>query len=206
MLAFIYSRWKESLGMPRFRILFVTGTLVLVLVGIAFSYFLAFIQIRPGYVINDPVIQNIGPYHLCSPIQLCTYIPVFMGLVYLSVYPSLMNRFIWALAGLLVLRAFFLFLVPLEPAQGFIELRDVILEATAYRGEVVTKDLFFSGHVATLFLFSLLIHHKAMKWGFFIVTAAVAVLLVLQHVHYTIDVLAAPFFSFAALRVTSRMR
>lgn len=205
MLAFIFSRWKESLGMSRFRILFFLGILILAGVGTGFSFFLDFIQTRQGYVINDPIIARLGPYHLCSPIQLVTYVPVFMGLVYLSVYPSLMNRFTWAFSLLLLFRAACLFLVPLEPPPAFIELRDVILEATAYRGQVITKDLFFSGHVATLFLFTLMIHHRGVKTGFLIVTAAVGVMLVLQHVHYTIDVLAAPFFAFAALRLTSRI-
>ncbi|MCC7303618.1 MAG: hypothetical protein IT233_13340 [Bacteroidia bacterium] len=205
MLVFILSRWKESLRMPRFRRQFAFGVLLLIFVGTAFSFFLDFIQQRTGYIINDPVIARIGPFHLCSPIQIATYLPVFAGLIYLSVYPSLMNRFVFSFTALLFLRAVTMFLVPLEPPSGFIELRDVVLEATAYRGQVITKDLFFSGHVATLFLFSMLVHHRLAKIVFMSVTAGVGTLLVLQHVHYSIDVLAAPFFSFAALRFTERM-
>ncbi len=205
MFSFIISRWKESLSLSRFRWFFFLGLVFLLSTITAFSFFLQYIQLRPGFVINDPMIARLGPYHLCSPIQFATYVPVVVGLGYLSVYPSLMSRFIWAYSFLLLLRALCLFLVPLEPPVVFLELRDVILEATAYMGDVITKDLFFSGHVATVFLFALLIHHQKVRWVFMGIGAGLGAMLVLQHVHYSIDVLAAPFFSFAALKFTERI-
>src|SRR3990167_709894 len=132
MFSFIITRWKESLSLSKFRGLFFLGLLLLLGIGILFSFFLQYIQHRPGFVINDPVIFRLGPFHLCSPIQIATYLPVLIGLFYLAVYPSLMNRFIWSFSALLILRAICLFLVPLEPPLVFIELRDVVLESTAY--------------------------------------------------------------------------
>ncbi len=205
MFAFIISRWKEALGMPRFRLHFFLGLFLLIAVSVLFSFFLKFIQSRVGFVINDPLIARIGPYHLCTPIQLVTYLPIGLGLAYLSVYPSLFNKFIWSFAVLLVLRALCLFFVPLEPPASFIELRDFILESTAYYGEVITKDLFFSGHVATVFLFFILIHHPKVRMIYLLIVIALGAMLVIQHVHYTIDVIIAPLFSFAAKRIGDKI-
>jgi hypothetical protein len=202
VLHFIIQRWRESLGMSSFRYLFFGGLLILAAGLFIFTWFLQFIQARQGFVILDPVITRIGPYHLCTPIMLATYLPVVFGLGYLSVYPSHLMKWVWAYAILMGFRAVCMYLVPLEPPATMIELRDMVLEATVYQGNVITKDLFFSGHVAVLFLFSLTAQHRSVKVLFLLASTAVAAFLVMQHVHYTIDVFVAPVFAFFAYKVS----
>lgn len=67
-------------------------------------------------------------------------------------------------------------------------------------GVVLTKDLFFSGHVATLFLLLLTARHRVPRAAFLLATVVVGAGLIWQHVHYTIDVLTAPFIIFACYR------
>lgn len=202
MVHFIFQRWKESLGMRSFRFLFFGGLFLLSASFFIFAWFLQFIQARSGFVILDPVITRLGPYHLCTAIVLTTYLPIVFGLGYLSVYPSHLVRWIWAYGILMGFRAVCLYLVPLEPPATMIELRDMILEATVYQGNVITKDLFFSGHVAVLFLFCLTAQHRTVKLLFLVVSSAAAAFLVLQHVHYTIDVFVAPVFAFFAYKMS----
>ncbi|MCK7522598.1 MAG: hypothetical protein MZV64_35395 [Ignavibacteriales bacterium] len=64
-------------------------------------------------------------------------------------------------------------------------------------GQTLTKDLFFSGHTATLFIFISCFRKENYQDNFLTSTIAVAIAVLLQHVHYTIDVFAAVFFTYA---------
>ncbi len=88
-----------------------------------------------------------------------------------------------------------MYLFTLEPPIGIIPLHDPIVDIIAYGGQVFNKDLFFSGHVATLTLFVLLEERPVMKKILIFNTLIVTGLILLQRVHYTIDVLAAPLIT-----------
>ena len=88
---------------------------------------------------------------------------------------------------------FCMYLLPLEPPIGIIPLRDFLLENTFYSNQVMVKDLFFSGHTANLFLMALLLEHKKLKVIVFVICSIVGMMILLQHVHYTLDVIVAPF-------------
>jgi membrane-associated phospholipid phosphatase len=73
-------------------------------------------------------------------------------------------------------------------------------------GKTLTKDLFFSGHTATLFILFLVSKKKIIKTVFLISTIAVAISVLLQHVHYTIDVFAAVFFTYACYKLIYKFK
>ncbi len=84
-------------------------------------------------------------------------------------------------------------LVPLEPPAGLIPLFDPVL-VPFYGLNPVTKDLFYSGHTGAVFLIYLFLQRKQEKLFALIAGILVAVLLLIQHIHYTIEVLIAPVF------------
>jgi hypothetical protein len=80
-------------------------------------------------------------------------------------------------------------LVALEPPTGLIVLRDVFLENTVYpRESPLTKDLFFSGHVASIWLYFLCTENKLLKRFLFLATGVMAFMILSMRVHYTYDV------------------
>jgi hypothetical protein len=80
-------------------------------------------------------------------------------------------------------------------------LNDPFVDFVGYGKNIITKDLFFSGHTSTLFLLFLIARKRALKIFFLAITLAVAMFLLKQHVHYTIDVLAAPVFAWISYRI-----
>jgi membrane-associated phospholipid phosphatase len=80
------------------------------------------------------------------------------------------------------------------------------LESTFYSGHVNLKDLFFSGHTATMFMFFMVIGNKKIKILYAIITLAVVCLLLIQHAHYTIDVLVAPVMVWFAYRLATSIQ
>jgi len=86
-----------------------------------------------------------------------------------------------------------------------IPLYDPFLEKTFYEDVLITKDLFFSGHTSNIIVFAFLSRVTWFRNFFFVTAFIVASMLVMQHVHYTIDVVAAPFFAYVVYRIFERL-
>ncbi|MGI8636566.1 MAG: phosphatase PAP2-related protein, partial [Segetibacter sp.] len=100
---------------------------------------------------------------------------------------------LWATLFVSVSRLLTNYYVSLEPPVGLVSLVDPIL-LQFYGPDGITKDLFYSGHTASVFLAYLILRKKSEKIAALIATIIVGISLLLQHIHYTIDVVTAPFF------------
>ncbi len=69
----------------------------------------------------------------------------------------------------------------------------------------ITKDLFFSGHTSTLCLIFLCLTKKEDKCKALVATFAVGIMVLLQHVHYSMDVLAAPPLTYLVYLIAKRI-
>nr|WP_262898458.1 sphingomyelin synthase family protein [Hymenobacter negativus] len=79
---------------------------------------------------------------------------------------------------------------------------DRIFEVTT---QPIVRDLFFSGHTATMVLLLLVGRGKMWRWILGLMTVAVGVLVLVQRVHYSYDVLAAPLFAWLAYWLAGRV-
>ena len=80
-------------------------------------------------------------------------------------------------------------LFPLEPPAGLIGLVDPLSNFFYGHDKFITKDLFFSGHTSTMFLLYFCLVKPVDKRIALLVTVLVACLLLVQHVHYSVDIL-----------------
>jgi len=101
---------------------------------------------------------------------------------------------------MVIIRTIAMYLTPFEVPEKLILLNDPFVQLFG-QGAVLTKDLFFSGHTATLFLLFLLAENKALKITFLISTIIVGTAVLLQHIHYSVDVFIAPFVAYSALKL-----
>ncbi len=166
------------------------------------SFFLVFNENRPnGYVINDWVLNAIEPANVSTSLFTITWICIIACLpVTLRTPKQAMIVFISILI-IGVLRCISLYLVPLIPPDEIIPLRDPFLEGSFYENKVLVKDLFFSGHTANLALLTFLVEMKWLKYILGVCTGIVAYLLLKQHVHYTVDIIAAPFAAYISYSI-----
>ena len=187
--------WKEAWSTKTFRSQAILTIITVTIIIAYISQFFNYIQSKPGYRINDLILNGLQPRNMSLYIFLLIYSVIFLSVINLSCKPILLLKCIQAFCVLVVIRFFCMYLVPLEPEQSIIPLVDPLVGRLFYQGAVITKDLFFSGHVSTLTLLSLAIPFRPLKYFFILATILVAIFILLQHVHYTIDVVAAPFFS-----------
>lgn len=155
--------------------------------------FFAFIQKRPGTLLADPVLNILPSLDVSVLLFFLIYLTVGFGLFRALQSPALFLLFIWSCLFLSVARMITITLVPLEAPDGLVPLRDPIL-APFYHHSQITKDLFFSGHTSSVFLIYLILRKKREKMFTLFATVSVGILLLIQHIHYTIDVVIAPLF------------
>jgi len=189
--------WNSPIKRPRLiAILVLIPTLIITL-----PYFFNYIEKRDGVVLNDWVLAQV-PVHNVSPLIFATIWGMVLLVLYRSLYkPSILINYCLTLAVVTVARITCISLFPLSPPVGFIPLVDP-LSGVFYGEATITKDLFFSGHTATVVTIFFCLEKRNDKIIAFLSVIAIAVLLVIQHIHYTIDILGAPVIVYVMYRFT----
>ncbi|MBL7772801.1 MAG: hypothetical protein JNM95_08070 [Chitinophagaceae bacterium] len=155
-----------------------------------------YIESRRGIQLQDKLLYILPSIDFSEYIFLTLY--VSLGLVVLLHLnrPKVILRIIEMHFAVAVLRQLCILLVALEPPVGIIVLRDVFLENTVYpHHSPMTKDLFFSGHVASIWLYFLCAEVKWLKRFLLVATGLMAFMILSMKVHYTYDVYGALVFT-----------
>jgi hypothetical protein len=189
------SCWKHAMQELLFVKRIATGISAILLILAVFPYFFQHIEKRNGIVVNDLLLQHITPVNVSVPIFIILWGMFALFVVRVVQKPGLLLTFTYCYLILCLLRIITISLVPLNPPAGLIPLADPISNV-CYGKEFITKDLFFSGHTATLFLLYLCLEKPRDRNIALLATILIGTLVLIQHVHYTFDVLAAPFFTF----------
>lgn len=110
--------------------------------------------------------------------------------------------FLWSYIMVSLVRILTISTVALNAPPNLIGLADPLSNAF-YGAKFVTKDLFFSGHTSTIFLMALCLQNRIEKILGMIAAAVVGFLLLVQHVHYSLDVFSAPLFTWIIYQLTT---
>ena len=199
MTFIITNAWQKALQVRGFRYKIGITLVLLILCAFLAPVLFQFIQQRPGILLDDYLLARLPTVDLSLWIFLLLYAFIFWGILSLAKEP---DRFLLALQAyvlLTVLRFITLLLTPLEPPAAMAILIDPFVQRLFYQ-ETITKDLFFSGHTSLLVLFTLTLPHGITRKIFFAASIAIAAMLLLQHAHYTVDVVLAPVFAWIAIK------
>jgi hypothetical protein len=184
---------------PRFRVLAWTALPAVVGTLLVFRRFLDFVETRPGPVLDDPVLRLIPPHDVAMVVFSVLHVSIIGGLLSLVPHPHRLVGGLWGYVLLTVSRAAAMFLLPLDPPPTLLPMRDPFVELFGAHG-VLTRDLFFSGHTATVVLVALAMPTPRRRALVMAGAVVIGVAVLFQHAHYTIDVLAAPFFAYPCFR------
>ncbi|HTI08715.1 MAG TPA: phosphatase PAP2-related protein [Puia sp.] len=195
--------WQDAWQSPPFRRKVITGLLFVTVILSAFPIFFQTIEKRNGFALNDPLLRWLPAHNVSLALFIIIWALCLLAIYRAAKHPYIFLTFLWAYILLSVMRILSITLVPLNPPVGLIGLVDPI--GNFFYGEkFVTKDLFFSGHTSTVFLLYLCLPGKKDKKIALAVTILVGFLLLVQHVHYTLDVLGAFLFAWIAYWVARR--
>ncbi len=189
--------WKNAWSNRKFRRVTIAGSVILLGILISFPFFFAMIEQREGTLLNDRLLLLIPP----NDVSIATFTVIWSMTLLLWVRcvqdPWIFVLFLLCFVILCISRMLTIIIIPLNPPVGLIPLKDP-LSSIFYGGtdKFIQKDLFYSGHTSIQFLMFLTLKRKTDKILAFFSTLAIGTLVLVQHVHYTVDVLAAFVFTY----------
>ena len=193
-------QWTSAWQIPSFRIKFLAGLVLLLAILAYFPFFFKAIENRHGQILTDIVLEWIRPRDVSLLVFLFIWASFLLLIIRLIPDPDLVLLVLWGYGLLTVLRMICIGLVSLNPPEGLMPLADPLTNLF-YGSHYITHDLFFSGHTATVCLIFFCLKRRWDKYFTGLATVLTGLFLLIQHVHYSIDVLAAPLITYAVYRV-----
>lgn len=177
------------------------GLLTLLLTLSQLPAFFARIETRRGVVLQDRLLAAIPPYNVSVLIFMIVWGSGAWLLFRAWKAPEIIPLYIWAYLFMCLSRIITISLMPLGPPIGMLPLKDPFT-GIFYGRHVVTHDLFYSGHTATVLLIALCLPNQADKKAVYGLLTVLVALLIIQHIHYTADIVAAFPFAYGCFRIS----
>lgn len=191
----ISSAWKYFWAMKNFRVQMLISLTVLAIFMVTFQYFFDFVESRKGAMLNDPVLNFLPAADVYWIIFSFLYFGVISWILTSVKTPDVLLAGIETYIFVTILRMCTITLFPLEPPENYIPLREPFVQFFTSGGKIISRDLFFSGHMTTILICYYNIRNGILKKIYFFSAIIIGVLLMVQHVHYAIDIIAAPLFT-----------
>jgi len=200
------ANWKKNLSNPKFKYLFLSSLIYFSIFPLKADSFFQWIQQRNGIQLNDFILNAIEPSNNSHLIFGIIYVSVIYLLISLIKRPKDFIVFAWAFNIETTFRFLCIYFIPLNPPFNLVDLHDPLAEIFIY-GEnlAITKDLFFSGHTATMIFVCYFVVKPWEKIGAYLLTALLIALLLIQHIHYSIDILGAFFFTALSIGISKKL-
>ena len=196
----LLSIWRSELSEKNFKVILISTIVVLIIVLTSLSNFLTYNDTLYGVAYVDPILKYFKPIDVTWITFLLIYSGLLFGLTILIRYPKYLIIALQSYSLMALFRIIVMYSLPLDPVPDTIPLEDPLVQLFG-TGEILMRDLFFSGHTSTMFLLCLTSPKKLFRKIFLVLTILVGLAVLVQHAHYTVDVLAAPFFAYTSYRI-----
>jgi hypothetical protein len=130
-------------------------------------------------------------------IALCWCLCMF---IYHIIYPKQMANLVWTYALFIAIRAIFITLTHMGPPSNLEQI------PTALKFYAFSADMFFSGHVGGPFLLALLTTNFRYRILALIYTGIMIIIVLLGHMHYSIDVFASLFIAHSIAEISKKLK
>jgi len=201
----IKHNWHEAWLNQVFRRTLMITLAVLPLILMVTNQFFNYIQdYKGGVVLNDWVLKELPSKNVSLPISFFMASVTFLVVIRCISHPKMFIMTLISFSLLLIARIISISATRLMAPAGLVELKDPICNLM-YGSRCITRDLFFSGHTATLCILYLCSFKKTDRYYILFALMCVPILLLIQHVHYTVDVVCAPFFAFGCFWIARKI-
>jgi len=187
--------WGLSWQSAEYKRKLTIGLAIISVILIALPFFYQAIELRNGILINDYLLREIPAIDVSIYIFIIIWSMALLTFSRFKADPQIFITFLWGYILINLTRFISIGLIPLNAPIGLIPIEDPISN-TFYGPKFITKDLFYSGHTAAMFLMFLCLNKRSDKILTLLATIAIGALVLVQHVHYTADVFFAPVITY----------
>jgi PAP2 superfamily C-terminal len=194
-LHIIYA-WKTALQSRSFGLKLFLFPILFIFYSAITQHLGHYIEARQGIRLEDKLVTLFPSRDFSIEIFALLYTSLFLLVITHLSKPAVILRIIEMHFLVAVVRQICILMVALEPPAGMIVLRDVFLENTIYpQNSPLTKDLFFSGHVASIWIYFLCSQRRYFKYSMLAASVAMSFMILSMRVHYSYDVFGAMAFT-----------
>ncbi|MDR3558136.1 MAG: phosphatase PAP2-related protein, partial [Candidatus Pacebacteria bacterium] len=205
----IAERYKSSFSSRHFLLSFFIGIFTLIAALIINSYAVGFATASASNPVTDLILDNIRVYDVDGFFVNGAVLMVLLMAIVCLWWPHRLPFTIKTLSLFIVVRSLFIILTHIGsfPTQAVIDpstqnFISYIIGSKLYASFFLGKDSFFSGHTGLPFLFAMLYWDKKwLRYIFMALSVMFGCVVLLGHLHYTIDVLSAFFISYGTYRM-----
>ncbi|KAB2842592.1 MAG: J domain-containing protein [Melioribacteraceae bacterium] len=147
----INEAWKPALLDKAFRTKMIVSVLLLAIALFFLARFLPYNETRPGFSLDDPLLKTFNPIDLTWITFILIYGALVVGLASLAKYPRRILIAFQSYTLVASLRLITIYFLPFNAPPDIIPMKDPFVEFFG-GGQTLLRDLFFSGHTATMFL------------------------------------------------------
>ncbi len=159
--------------------------------SIIFNRFFDFVEGREGARLEDYLLMVMPSYNVSWIVFFFLYSGIIFGIYSHLNHPKTILIIFQTYILVTFMRIITITFLPLEPPVGYIPLREPFVQLFTSGGKIISKDLFFSGHMSTILSLYFASHRKYVREFLLFCTMMIGTMVLLQHVHYTIDVVVA---------------
>ena len=173
-------------------------SLVLFALGLIMNYFAGTYAVKKeSDSVTDIILSNTRTYDVDDLFVVGTFAMValiaFLAFRKLNAFPFIVE----SIALFVMVRSVFITLTHIGPFPTRIAIDSDVLSRVSFGG-----DLFFSGHTGLPFLMALIFWNvPLLRYTFIFISAFFAVIVLLGHLHYSIDVLSAYFITYSIYHI-----
>jgi hypothetical protein len=194
--------YKEYFTDKNFLISFLGG-LVLLGVSLVMQFLISgYVNSLPSGPVTDLILSNIRAYDVDGIFVygsvLLIFISLFVGMKRINRMPFAMK----SVALFTLIRSVFVILTHISVFPTHITINSSFFSREVFNGIFTGNDLFFSGHTGLPFLIALMLwDDKLLRAIFLGFSVLFAIVVLLGHIHYSIDVLAAFFITYSIFNI-----
>lgn len=176
---------------------------VFIVIGLATDYYCgSYVTVTPGAKVPDLILDRLPAMDL-------SFLFVYGYMVLLMImflYPTffrvrMLHVVTIQFAMLLTVRSLFMIFTHLETPAGSVAVSFPWFFEHLY----FENDMFFSGHTAMPFLGFYLFRHNRLRYVFLVGAMVMGAVVLLMHLHYSIDVFAAFFMTYCSYKMGQRL-
>ncbi len=195
-------RYRHYMSQREFRWSVGYAALLFVLSFAINTFAINFATERASNAVTDIVLSNVPVFNVDDLFVYGTFFGVFVIAILGLSHPKRLPFILYTAALFFLVRSLFISMTHLGPFEPHTSTDFGVTINRMFFG----ADLFFSGHTGLPFLGALAFWREArVRWFFLLLSVFFAIVVLLGHLHYTIDVASAYFITFGVFHMAKHL-